>query len=721
MADDFTISRFNRRNISEAFLLLETEFCAYEITNQQVRLTCLLKDLTLAVFELLYDVLGGASTTPYDNLTFAILERMEEPILEFSKWLREEPMNGVANEPLPQKRGNSDSDPPPQTNGDNLSSTLITPEAEFDTEQFILLIESIPENFRLLLMIPTLYCRPSKYQLSTRDEQGERRTLRKLKWQILRKRLNWKQSVSIHNKHYQAAPAPLYRPAIVLPTGSGSPELQTLPAVSRYLTPNKIMSTDMGTILITNMNIKVLNHFFYFNVKLKVVDLTHYLHEQTHYICFEFHIIMKTVFFRRPKKQLILGGFLGIFVIFLFLARYHAPEQIHAPIPSVNNVNPFAVRPQEPRVEVPLAVAKVRDGENNNPFQDNNNNNVVAIVPDQLADFVKEHRGPHQPAAVEKHFRIGADDGGNIPDGLLPENARIAQDALQAIHEAAKEDEKQQQANLAVPDNMNADADPQDNQIEQIKDEPDDGGIPFYLTPRRPPEISTSLSKGPGEGGKALVIHKPDLPPSEREKYEEGEKNNAFNEYASNLISVRRYLPDIREDQCHTFSYTQKHEPASIILCFHNEAWSVLLRSVHSILDRSKQELVKEIILVDDASTMDHLKKPLEVYMNFLQKVKIIRAEERQGLIRARMLGAKAATGKVLVFLDSHIECTFEEDSGIVKFRKDQPHCLILAECEFVVRAPPGHRSFAKEECLKAIHRLLFLFDTSNTEPHFVV
>lgn len=52
-----------------------------------------------------------------------------------------------------------------------------------------------------------------------------------------------------------------------------------------------------------------------------------------------------------------------------------------------------------------------------------------------------------------------------------------------------------------------------------------------------------------GESGKAVVIKKEGLPPAEREKFEEGEKNNAFNEYASSMISVRRYLPDMRESQ----------------------------------------------------------------------------------------------------------------------------------------------------------------------------
>lgn len=39
------------------------------------------------------------------------------------------------------------------------------------------------------------------------------------------------------------------------------------------------------------------------------------------------------------------------------------------------------------------------------------------------------------------------------------------------------------------------------------------------------------------------------------------------------------------------------------VMCFHNEAWTVLLRSVYSILDRSNPRLLREVILVDDFST----------------------------------------------------------------------------------------------------------------------
>nr|CAD7597135.1 unnamed protein product [Timema genevievae] len=140
---------------------------------------------------------------------------------------------------------------------------------------------------------------------------------------------------------------------------------------------------------------------------------------------------------------------------------------------------------------------------------------------------------------------------------------------------------------------------------------------------------------------------------------DDGWRKNGFNQYASDLVSVHRKLPDFRDPWCKQPGRLLEDLPmTSIIICFYNEAWSTLLRTVHSVLDRSPLHLVTEVILFDDFSDLPHTKQQLDDYMASYTKVKVVRASKRLGLIRARLTATRHATAPILTYLDSHCECT---------------------------------------------------------------
>uniref|UniRef100_A0A1A8P3Z9 Polypeptide N-acetylgalactosaminyltransferase n=1 Tax=Nothobranchius pienaari TaxID=704102 RepID=A0A1A8P3Z9_9TELE len=176
-------------------------------------------------------------------------------------------------------------------------------------------------------------------------------------------------------------------------------------------------------------------------------------------------------------------------------------------------------------------------------------------------------------------------------------------------------------------------------------------GILGNLEPKEPEP--PGMPGGPGEGAKPFV-----LGPEYKDSVQASIKEFGFNMVASDMISLDRTISDIRHEECQYWHYDERLLTSSVIIVFHNEGWSTLMRTIHSVIKRTPRQFLAEIVMIDDFSNKVHLKERLEEYIKqWNGLVKLFRNEKREGLIQARSIGAKKATkGQVLIYLDAHCE-----------------------------------------------------------------
>ncbi|KAM8808532.1 N-acetylgalactosaminyltransferase 7 isoform 2-T2 [Eudromia elegans] len=180
---------------------------------------------------------------------------------------------------------------------------------------------------------------------------------------------------------------------------------------------------------------------------------------------------------------------------------------------------------------------------------------------------------------------------------------------------------------------------------------------------------------GPGEEAKPYV-----LGPEYKESVQASIKEFGFNMVASDMISLDRSVNDLRQDECKYWHYDENLLTSSVVIVFHNEGWSTLMRTVHSVIKRTPRKYLAEIVLIDDFSNKAHLKERLDEYIKqWNGLVKVFRNERREGLIQARSIGAqKAKLGKVLIYLDAHCEVGINWYAPLVApISKDRTTCTV--------------------------------------------
>lgn len=114
-----------------------------------------------------------------------------------------------------------------------------------------------------------------------------------------------------------------------------------------------------------------------------------------------------------------------------------------------------------------------------------------------------------------------------------------------------------------------------------------------------------------GANGSAAVLKGPSKNIGENQI-----KTIGVNEELSEQMSYNRTLRDSRHTLCVNETYDIDSLPTlSVVIVFHNEPYSIILRTVHNILNTVPGKLIKDIILIDDASTLEVLHGKLEYYI----------------------------------------------------------------------------------------------------------
>ena len=115
-------------------------------------------------------------------------------------------------------------------------------------------------------------------------------------------------------------------------------------------------------------------------------------------------------------------------------------------------------------------------------------------------------------------------------------------------------------------------------------------------------------------------------------------------------------ITDSREEACQQEKY-HITDPISIIIDFFDYQFYDMKITLGSVVLNTDPGLIKEIIVIDDGSTLDYIIEDCKKFLKGIPNVRKVRNEQKTGATAVRRQGRRLATASVLVFMDVNVVC----------------------------------------------------------------
>ncbi|XP_053992365.1 polypeptide N-acetylgalactosaminyltransferase 14-like [Hylaeus volcanicus] len=155
----------------------------------------------------------------------------------------------------------------------------------------------------------------------------------------------------------------------------------------------------------------------------------------------------------------------------------------------------------------------------------------------------------------------------------------------------------------------------------------------------------------------------------------------------SNMTPIERDVPDHRSNTCKLEQYSiQNLTYASVVISIVNQPISMILRTIHSILNRTPPPLLGEIIIVTTGmfSTLYNSVDFLEEYTRSLPKVKYMSSLHRKNKFFGRRNAFHLAVSPIVVFIDPGVEVGHQWLEPILYTLHHNPRSLVFPQIQHI-------------------------------------